>query len=487
MTFKTKPYDHQLEHFEASRAVEWFATLWEMGVGKSKVMIDIICWLFLEGYINGVVVVAPGEVPRNWIADEIPIHAWEGINVDGHHYQSPKSKTKWHAAACKRVVDHPGLSFLTISYDAIITANGKKVAKQFLLKRKCMMILDEAHHIKNIKAKRTKTIIAAGRYAAYRRVLSGTPVAQGPFDLYSQFMFLDEEFWKREGFPSFTVFKHYYGVWQKRTNNATGHQFDYCAAYRNLDELQKIIAPYSSRLLKDDVLDLPEKIYQKRYFELTKEQEKYYRALREDFMVEIGETVVDATMAIVRLLRMQQVTCGYMGYYDDMDLDENNEPKLKMKHMDGKNPRLELLREICEEVHHQVIIWARFRMDIDLICEALGDKATRFDGGVSADQAWQNQLDFKAGKYQFIVANPAKGQEGLTWHCAKTVIYYSNSFKLVARLQSEDRAHRIGQDQSVNYIDIIAPGTCDEKIVGALRDKKEISQLLLGDKMSEWI
>jgi SNF2 family DNA or RNA helicase len=185
---------------------------------------------------------------------------------------------------------------------------------------------------------------------------------------------------------------------------------------------------------------------------------------------------VTAPMAMVRLLRLQQITCGFVPTDDD-----------ELEEFEGKNPRLDLLEEICDGLGHSAIIWARFRRDIDLIMQRLGDRAVRYDGSTSDDDRAKAKERFQAGEVQFFVGNPAAAGTGLTLHKAKTVIYASNSFKLTDRLQSEDRAHRIGQDNQVVYIDLIAPGTVDEHIVRALRDKRDIAGILTGDQLKEWM
>ena len=190
-----------------------------------------------------------------------------------------------------------------------------------------------------------------------------------------------------------------------------------------------------------------------------------------------GDTIT-APLALVQLLRLQQITCGFVPT-DDGDLEE----------FGGNNPRLDLLEEICDGLGHKAIIWGRFRRDIDLIMKRLGKKAVRYDGSTSDDDRAAAKIAFQdpESEIQFFVGNPAAAGTGLTLHQARTVIYASNSFKLTDRLQSEDRAHRIGQEHPVAYIDLIAPDTVDEHIVRALRDKQDIAAILTGDGLKDWI
>lgn len=480
-TPKTTPFSHQAQVFEESRDLPTFAVFWEQGTGKTKLIIDTAVWLFMRGEIDAVIVVAPNSVHRNWISDELPVHLpdWAMKESRTHIYQAIKAKTKWHKAAVNNMLWHVGLAWLAISYDAFMTKSGKQLIWDMLKRRKCLYVLDESARIKTPGAKRTKSIVASGRYAKYKRILTGTPVANGPFDVYAPIRFLQQDFWKHHSIGSALAFRHQYGVFRKGFNGTQNREYSYLVDYKNLDQLNEALQKISSRVLKEDVLDLPPKLYSKRYFELSKEQQRLYEQLVEEFIAELdtGE-VVTAPLVLTRMLRLQQVTCGYLP----------TDPEAKEFHLIGDvNPRLELLKEIAEDTPHSAIIWARFVKDIDLIMDALGDRAVRFDGRVPEPEREVAKKAFQNKEYQFFVSNPAVGGEGLTLNAARTVIYYNNSFKLTERLQSEDRAHRIGQEHPVQYIDIMAQETVDEHIVKALRKKYNIAALVTGDRVREWL
>lgn len=483
--FKTKPFDHQREIFDATLDHEAYGLFWEQGCGKTKPVIDQAAALFERDEIDCLLVVAPNGVHRNWITDEIVNHLPDRVAARTHSgfYQSPKARTKWHQRDMESLLKYQGLVVLTISYDGFMTELGKKLMWRFLKRRRVMYVLDEAHYIKTPGAKRTKSIIASAKYAEKRRLLTGTPIAQGPFDIYSQVRFLDDEFWKREKrIGNFNAFKMRYGIWRTREEVMREYGYDpgynQLVSYRNVDELHEVLAKVGDRRTKDDVLDLPPKLFSKRPFEMTPQQSKAYQELTEDYQTQLenGEWV-EADLAIVRLLRLQQITCGYVA----TDVEE------PVQRISDKNPRLDTLVDITEGLGHKAIIWSRFRADVDLIMDALGGKAVRYDGQVDDDGRAKAKDDFQKGDAQFFVANPAAGATGLTLTAARTVVYYSNSFKLVDRLQSEDRAHRIGQEHPVNYIDIVAPGTIDDMIVKSLRMKQDIATQITGDKVKEWI
>ena len=560
--FKTEPFNHQREEWLRSREEEARAIFWEQGTGKSKLTIDTACWLWLRGLIDGVLVVAPNGVHRNWVEKEIPDHVPDEVikHVRAFHYQSPKADTKWHKQAVKAVIEHKGFAWLTISYEAFMTASGKRALIDFFDKRRLLYVLDEAHYIKTPTAERTKSILRSAKYAPFRRVLTGTPIAQGPFDAYSQIKFLVEDYWKQNRLGTFTEFKQHFGIWKKgwnptafnpKTKKNDGNEYDVLVGYRRLDDLNALLQPVSSRVTKDDVLDLPPKLYSKRIFPMTPEQGKLYRQLRDEYIVWLetggierdaeavaaepspdacptclgkrevefdgfiypcpdcgdapdlgaeGTTPVIAALAITRLLRLQQITCGYL------PTDDEAEPVYTIP---GPNRRLDLLCDLIEESQHKVIVWARFQMDITLIMDALrerGISAVRYDGLVNDDERADAKARFQGERPLYhngqvvgreavppeeqarvFVGNPAAGATGLTLTAAKTVIYYSNSFKLIDRLQSEDRAHRIGQTNNVLYIDLVAEDSVDEKVVEALRNKFNVASQITGDRLKDWL
>ena len=475
----TKPYPHQQEVFDRIKDLVSYSLLWEMGLGKSKTLIDNAAYLYCRGEIDGLLVIAPNGVHRNWISDELSKHLQQDIPHFGFAYSSGSAKTQDHARRVEALLNFDGLAVLAMSYDAFVTEQGKQTARKFLVQRQTMGILDESTRIKNPSAIRTKAILASSRFTKYRRIATGTPITNGPFDVYSQLKYLSEDFWKPHGFSSFTVFKQFFGVFRKLTNQHTGRMFDQCVAYQNLPILQRILATISSRVLKEDALQLPPKLFSNRYFEMTRTQQRMYHELKNDYVTRLdnNEDDIVAGLAIVRLMRLQQITCNYIP----------TEPDKPLTMIGDKNPRLELLEEITEDVPHQAIIWSRFTKDIDLICDMLGKRAVRYDGQVSESGRIETLDKFHGGEAQFFVGNPAACSEGLTLTEAKTVIRYTNNFKLAERLQSDDRAHRIGQDKSVHYIDLVCQGTVDQHIVKSLLSKFDIASQLTGDTLKQWL
>ncbi len=488
---KSEPFDHQDRIFKETRDMAAYGILWEQGCGKTKPVIDNIAYLFLGGKIDAALTVAPGGVERNWISDELPAHMPNAVMAKTMTFvwQTKRANTKWHAAAFDKLVKCKGLAFFCISYDGFMTAKGKKAVWRFLRRRKVFMTLDESDDIKTPSAKRTRSVVASGAYPAYKRILTGTP-ADKPFDIYSQLRFLDSAIWRELGMANFKSFKQHYADWFTAADCEALHGFDpgydKLLRFKNIDELAGILASVSDRLLKTDVLDLPDKLYTKRWFDMTPKQKSYYDMMRDEFEIELQDgRLVDGNLALTRLLRLQQITCGYM-------VTDADEP---VELCDVKNPRLDCSLAFLEKLNHPAIIWSRFTRDIDLIMDALGKRAVRYDGQLDDDECERSKQIFNAGDADWFVGNPSKGARGITINAAKTTMYYSNSFKWRDRMQSEDRNHRIGQDGAdhgdygfgVLYADVLAQDTVDMKIVDNLRAKFDIATRLTGDVLREWI
>lgn len=477
--YKTTPFAHQREDFERTRDKPYWAHFHEQGTGKSKIVVDTAAYLYEAGEINGLLIVAPNAVHQNWRTDELPVHLPDRIaeTTRAVSFLNAKKKTRWHRQQLRELLDYKGgFKVLTMPYSGFMTQEGKSLAWE-MMKQGVMMVCDESGEIKTPGAKRTKSMIAAGKYPLYKRILDGTPTAQSPFDVYAPIRFLDNDYWKQYKIPTFQAFKHRFGTFMGAPNGG-----EFCTGYVNLDELHGWLKPVSSRVLKEDVLDLPERLYAKARFEMTPEQHRIYTMLKDEFRAELDGLEWDADLSIVRMLRMQQVTCGYL----PTPLEEGPfaEP---MQLIGDKNPRLELQLELLERTPHQAIIWCRFRLDIDLLMKRLGDTAVRLDGSVDEEGRESAKRRFKAGEAQWMVANAAVGGTGLTLNQAKSMFFYSNSFVPRHRLQAEDRNHRIGQDTSVLVTDLMAQGSIDYHIVDSLRKKRKVSAETLGDKEVEWL
>lgn len=489
--YGTKPFKHQEEVFVHSREKEYYALLMEQGTGKSKVIVDTAAYLYANGHIDAVFVVAPNGVNRNWVINEFPIHCPDYIVYDAAWYSSQPNK-KEEEAVC-RTLKCSGLKVMAMNIEALATTKGPAFLKNFLLNFRTLLVVDESSVIKSPKAVRTKNLLKLSVHAKYRRILTGTPVTQGPLDLFTQFTFLDSHILRCQ---SFYAFRNKYAI--MREMKTASRSFMVVQGYTNTDELQSLIAPHSYRVTKSDCLDLPEKLYSKRYVELSSTQRKLYNSLKKDLLVEFNGKEMSAPLALTKLLRLQQIVGGFFVPDEELTITEDGEiiPTNTIRSpepIDSENRRVESLIELLGESNDKVIIWARFRAEIEsIVCrirEEFGDvSVVEYHGGIDNERRSHAIQRFQSdSNCRFFVGHVQAGGKGLTLHAATTVVYYSNDFSLENRLQSEDRAHRIGQKNNVTYTDFIAPNTLDEKVVTTLRNKKSVADLITGDDISAWI
>lgn len=471
--FKTTPFQHQKNEFERTKDFHIWGFFFEQGTGKSKLTIDTAGYLCDKNKIDAVIVIAPNGVHHNWAINELPKHCARPYTAFA--WRTNSAKTKRHQKLAEHLLNEY-FPWLLMSYDAFMTKAGRAYAELFAWDRHALCVLDESQRIKTITAKRSRALHQFGRLFTYKRLLSGTPITNTPFDIYSQFKFLDWNLWAREGFAAYAPFKTHFGVWIQRSID--GRRFKQCVNFKNLDQLSAIVKKYSSRVLKEDVLDLPPKLYTQHFVELSSEQRRLYAELRDNLMTELqsGE-MITAPLIITKLLRLQQILCGYLPSDDCEALNPLPE-----------NPRLAALKDLVDDIEGKAIIYARFRPDIDAIVHLLGDDCVRYDGAVKDNERISacNRFQDPDGP-RWFVGNPAACGVGINLTAASTVIYYSNSFVLEHRLQSEDRPHRIGQTKPVLYIDIVTSGTVDPYIVKALRGKFNIASQVNADKVREWI
>ena len=564
-------FRHQQELLDKTRDEIAWGVLFEQGLGKTAPTIRTAEHLYRLDRIDGVVVVAPNGVHRNWMSDELPLHAgmpWRGL--DWH-----ADRGKGQDRALERLLaPTPGrrteIAWLAVTYENMVTVRGRAALLSFGVGEidqkgrrlpagkkarfpRFLLVVDEASKVRNPEATRTKKVAALREFATHVRLLNGTPIGNSALDAYAQFKILDPLFWIRHGYGSWTAFKSQFAVTRRIPvggeddredrgtyshepivpHDATAEgiaayeQFDFSeilepnevkqlsqpmsapsprphaptpaakatvgrtieviVGFRELDKLKGLIAPISTRLTKEDAgVELPPKLYSRLLFDLPTEQRRVYDQLRREYMVELESGVlITAPLALVRVLRLQQIACGYLPNPEDPDA----EPKLFFDD-DGKNARLKLLLERLEDTPHQAIVWARFTHDVDSICRALGPPScTRYDGQVSQKDRDAGIDQFKAGKKKFVVAKPSSMGMGLSLPMAKSVLYYSNDFSYINRLQSEDRAHRLvgGGMAPVCYYDIVAYKTVDEKILKSLQKCSDVANQITGDSYKAWL
>ena len=473
--FKTKPYAHQTTALEKSWNKKVFAYFMEMGTGKTKVAIDNIAMLYDNGKINGVLIIAPKGVYKTWYSQEIPTHLADHIKPKTVLWQAMINQKQQKLLNTLFETGHD-LHILIMNVEAFSTKKGVDFATRFLSSHNTYMAVDESTTIKNPGAKRTKSIVGLGKYAKYRRILTGSPITKSPLDLYKQCEFLDEYLLDHS---SYYTFRTRYAVMRKA--NFNGRSVEIVVGYKNLGELSDKIKPFSYRVLKDDCLDLPKKTFMKRIITLTAEQEKVYKQMKEMALAQLNGKLLTTANALSQLMRLHQITCGHF------------------KANDGstqaiKNNRLTELMGVLEEIEGKAVIWAHYQFDVKTIVNSIeqtyGKDSVVTYYGLTPDKERQDnlkQFQNPTSSVRFIVGTPQTGGYGITLTAASTMIYYSNGYDLEKRQQSEARIDRIGQENPMTYVDILCEDTVDERIVKALRKKINIATEIMGEKLKEWI
>ena len=472
--FKTKPYAHQTTALEKSWTKKVFAYFMEMGTGKTKVAIDNMSMLYDNGKINGALIIAPKGVYKNWYSQEIPVHLAKHIQPTTVLWQAMinQKQQKLLNTLFKTGED---LHILIMNVEAFSTHKGVDFAARFLNSHNTYMVIDESTTIKNPGAKRTKSIVGLGKYAKYRRILTGSPITKSPLDLYKQCEFLDEYLLDHS---SYYTFRTRYAVMRKA--NFNGRSVEIVVGYKNLAELSDKIKPFSYRVLKDDCLDLPKKTFMKRIITLSAEQQKVYKQMKEMALAQLNGKLLTTANALSQLMRLHQITCGHFKANDGST-------------QTLKNNRLNELMDLLDEVEGKAVIWAHYQYDVQTILEAIkkeygDDSVVDYYGKTPNEERQDNITKFQDDpRCRFLVGTPSTGGYGITLTAASTMIYYSNGYDLEKRQQSEARIDRIGQKNPMTYIDIICEDTVDERIVKALRKKINIATEIMGEELKEWI
>lgn len=475
--YKHKPYDHQAKALGLARGKKSFGYFLEQGCGKTKVLLDDAADLYLnggvEGLIDTLVVAAPNGVHAQWVNEQVPEHLSPAVNYAAA-YTTASPTPEQRENMSKTLSFKGGLRIIAIHIDSLSHQKGQQFLREVLLGGNCLLVIDESSRIKSPTSKRTKALIELGRLAKYRRIMTGTPISQGAEDLYTQFMFLDEDIL---GYGSFFAFRNHFC-------RLGGFQNKKIVGYVNEQELMDKIDAHTYRVLKDDCLDLPERNYIKRVVELHPEQRRIYEQLRKDFFLELEDGTFTAKMAAQRILRLQQVVNGFIwkNAKKDKYTGEIVEP---FQYQEFPQNRVEACIDIIKESRPEtkLIVWIKFQGDYKLLTEAFNKEGIGYVDYVGATPPEQRPKNIDRFRNdpdcKVFLATPTAGGIGLNLTCASEVIWFSRDWSLEKELQANDRVHRIGQRHVVNYHFLTSPKTVDEKIDKALKGKQSIADNLI--------
>lgn len=455
--FRFPPYEHQSKAFALMRDAEYFGLFCEMGTGKTKMLIDNAFDLWRAGHIDAVIVMAPNGVHNQWVEEQIPMHAPEEFQYEAKAWYNGMG-VRW-SRKFQAVVDSDklDLKFFTFAWTSLASMKAKEKFVEIMRNYRVLLILDESQAIKNPSAKRTRFIMGQAPHAPYRRIATGTPVTQGLEDLYTQLKFLHPMILD---INTYTAYLARYCVQRQIPGAPAGAT--QIVSYRNVPELREKVQSCTFQVKKADCLDLPDKVYQRYEVPLTKEQQTMYAQMRDLLLAQLesGE-IVQAPLAITKMMKLQQITSGHL-------IDDDQQV-----HAIPEN-RTKAVLEIAE-IAKRGIVWCRFRHDLAAVSKALETAGYRVGVYAGDTPEEERQRLRKPGEVDWLVANPQSAGTGLNLTHFDTMIYYSNSFNAADRWQSEDRIHRIGQNNKCLYIDLYSPGTIDLSILASLMNKKNVA------------
>jgi hypothetical protein len=492
---RTQPRAHQAEALQriaqkpaSPSSEDVFALLMDMGTGKTKVVVDEWGARTEAGDLSDLLVIAPAGSYRNWYTDRGDDEPSElRKHLDPALFERVVT-TGWvsgagvlHRRSLDAIIrsrDPARPRALFVNIEALSTVKAAKDACLEFMRtsqRGTLLAVDESTSIRTPGIERVKSVLQLAEKARVRRIMTGLPTPKSPMDLYTQFEFLD---WRILGFNSFYAFRARHALLRKMKFGARSFWVE--VSYRDLPVIQEKIAPYSYRVLKEDCLDLEPKVWTTRDVSLSPDQERIYREMRQYATAQLGEeSWVTATSVITQILRLHQVLCGHT-------TDEEG------RYHEVPEQRTRALLELLTEHRGKAIIWATYDPTIRKIAAALakefGEESVACFWGGNRSTRDKDETRFKTDpKCRFMVSTQAAGGMGNTWVVADLVVYYANNYDLEQRQQSEDRAHRDGQTRRVTYVDLVARGTVDEKIIQALRRKIDMATAITGENYREWL
>lgn len=460
---KTNPMEHQLDALKRFIDEPYGGLLCEMGTGKTKIVLDIIG----NSPEKGCLMAAPNGLHLNWDAIEIPKHFVQESSV--YCWRGKPTTIRAKAEWAQFMQDDSGkFKFFLINIEAIRTEAGFSHAHAFLKSMESShFVIDESTCIKNPKAQQTKAALKLAKMCDRKWILNGTPITQGPLDVFSQCKFLNKD---ALPYSTFTAFKAMFAI--EHLVQMQNRSFRQISGYKNLERLKEELAPFSLRLLKEDCMDLPEKVFTAHVVELTKEQKKIYAQIKDLCMAQLNDgTIASTTIALTKITKLHQILTGFVTN------DEGEEVEIPSN-------RISSLLQIAESAS-PLVIFCAYRNNVTQVAKALRDKygpdsVVEYHGGTSKEGRTNAVQAFQEGTANFFIGTSAAAK-GITLHRSNTTVYFSNNRSLETRLQSQDRVHRFGQERKCTYIDLVAPNTLDEVIIQSLLAKKDLADMVLTD------
>ena len=456
MPCRIKPFSHQIKAFQIGTTVDQAALLMEQGTGKTLSAISIAGARYLKGEIKRLLVLAPLSVVSVWKNE------FEKIATFSYTVRVFNKKEVLDLREAPK-----GLDVLVINYES-----AWRIIEKLIKWNPGMIIADESQKIKNGRAKQSKGLHKLGDQVKYKLILSGTPVTQGPMDVWSQYRFLNPTIFGRK----FLSFREKYAV----MGGYGGYQI---VAYKNLPELADKAHSIAYRVTKAEALDLPAQVDQVVTVPLEPEAKEQYKQLEKDFILEFGNgKEVKAPIVLTQLLRLQQITGGFVPV-ESSDVKLDGEPNEITEVMEISKAKLDMVKELLEDFPHnkKVVIFARFIPEIEALNEIADQlkRKTVIISGTHKNRAESIEKFQNDPEVTILIAQIQTGGLGITLTASDTVIFYSTTFSFADYEQAKARVHRIGQAHSVTYIHILAEDTVDEDILKILQSKGNMAKLIV--------
>ena len=470
------PFTHQRQTWHDTRELPAWGLLFEQRCGKSRVLIDTAGWLYDQGKIAGLLIIAPKEVCRTaWELEQIPrflnvpheIYRWRGLGT--------KAKEEGLRQICTK---GNKLKIFVLNVEALSGTSGdkvKKLAVTFMKTHRTLLAVDESSTIKEQSSKRTQRVLSLADHAPYRRILTGTPVTQTPLDCFTQVGFLNTRVFGTNWYAFRNRYATLKDVYKKDSSGTPRRIGATVSGYRNLEELTEKLKSISTRVLRQDCFDLPPKLYYRRDFDPDPRLLTVYNQLvRREIAELLAQGIVTPTLAMGKTMAQRQLSSGFLVQRDEVTGEETK--------LEFENERLKALLKAREGCDGKTIVWTVFRHSQTAIERAFseaGRAAVYLYGDTPDAQRLEAVARFRAD-VDTIVVNQRIGQFGLDLSVADWVINYEHDWSVERRIQSEDRAIHPAKRTSVGYVDLVMPGSIDEMMLKVVRDGIKLADEIAG-------
>lgn len=471
------PWKHQLDIFAWAKGRSNVALFMDMGTAKTAITVNLLAHKFLYGDLDKVLIVVPLRYADTWVEEfnrcfpDIKVVSLLR-NEAGKPCAGPERLARLSIDAKVYVVNYEALGS-TETFGKRRHFELSEIGQALKLRQQTErwgVVCDESTHIKNPRSTRAKAVYELGERAKFRTILSGTPMPQGPEDIFGQYLFLEPE-----------VFGYRFTLFRARFLKMGGYMGKEILGLQPgmVETFNKLVYSIAKRVMKSECMDMPPKVYMTLSYDLDRKTQKLYDQLRDEWLIQMKDQDFAVTNGLTKSLRLAQICTGFLG---SKEVDEHGRPKTVSVDCEVKT-KLAALLEFIDETEGKVIIWCKWQKNVQDVINALAKRQIRavdYYSGTSDPRA--NEMAFRDDpSVKCFVGTGESGGMGLNLQGpeVKTVVYYSQDYKGLIREQSEDRAYRGGIHHVVTIVDMVAKGTIEEAIVKALKEKIDVQKWIL--------